>query len=337
MKGCEHMKMGTISIYGGNITGQDAGKAVQADRKAAKDSVRNNAKGTGGSVIDGSSLGAVVDSVAEKRAKAQKKAMKIISDAFANERKIDDDLQARRDRVSALQKETAANRKVIGELEDAREALREQYGVEADSQEQKDLELLAKKEEVQFNGSDIRLTQEEYQRIEEIEAGGLTEYQQRSLEMKQQEAVYADAATKAQEEMRTENAVIRGTRLERLKSNPMGKAKAEADATLEAAGQEILGMLYEEGKENLDRKLEEELEKAEEAAEKKEEQEERIEARRKEKKDAEELTEDILKTADELGTGVGGISDAQQEIKDMMNKLKLVEEDVKGAAVDQEV
>lgn len=331
------MKAASISVYGGNISGRETENALQTERARMTDSGRNGEKEDKGSVIDGSGLAASFDPIASKRAKAQQKAMKIISDAFANERKLDEDQQTRRTHVHELQKEMGANRKAIGELEDAREALREQYGVAPDSQEQKDLELLAKKAESQFNGSDIHLTPEEYKRIKEIEAKGLTEYQHHSLELKQQEAFYADAAAKAQEEIGMENAVISGTRLERLKSNPMGKAKNEAAAVLDALRQEVLGMLYEEGTEKLDQRLEEEKEKAEDAAERREEQEERIEARKNEKQEAKELTQEILEAADELGTGVNGISDAQQEIKDMMNKLKLVEEDVKGAAVDREI
>ncbi len=49
----------------------------------------------------------------------------------------------------------------------------------------------------------------------------------------------------------------------------------------------------------------------------------------------EQLPRDIVEAAQKLNGGADNVAQAQQEIKDMMNKLKLVEDDVKGAAVDQ--
>ena len=74
---------------------------------------------------------------------------------------------------------------------------------------------------------------------------------------------------------------------------------------------------------------------AEEAADKKKELEEKLQARKDEKKEQEELTKDIVEAANKQAGGTDSVVQAQQEIKDMMNKLKLVEDDVKGAAVDQ--
>ena len=50
-----------------------------------------------------------------------------------------------------------------------------------------------------------------------------------------------------------------------------------------------------------------------------------------------QFTEDILEAVAENETVNTDISDAQEQVKDMMNKLKLLEEDVKGAAVDKEI
>ena len=43
----------------------------------------------------------------------------------------------------------------------------------------------------------------------------------------------------------------------------------------------------------------------------------------------------MLEAANMQSGGTDSVVQALQEIKDMMNKLKLVEDDVKGAAVDQ--
>lgn len=65
---------------------------------------------------------------------------------------------------------------------------------------------------------------------------------------------------------------------------------------MEQASKDIVAMLVAEGKEHVEEEFEEKVEQAKEEAEKRE---------------------------------------AQQEVKDMMQKMKLIEEDVKGAAVDQ--
>ena len=88
-----------------------------------------------------------------------------------------------------------------------------------------------------------------------------------------------------------------------------------------------------EGKDHIDEKQEEEKKTAEEAADKKKELEEKLQARKDEKKEQEELTKNIVEAANKQAGGTDSVVQAQQEIKDMMNKLKLVEDDVKGAAV----
>ena len=79
----------------------------------------------------------------------------------------------------------------------------------SDSQEQKDLELLAKGVETGFSGSDVRLTKEEEEQIAKIKAAGLTEYQQQSLALKKSEESYVNELADARNKIQTENAVIR--------------------------------------------------------------------------------------------------------------------------------
>ena len=97
----------------------------------------------------------------------------------------------------------------------------------------------------------------------------------------------------------------------------MGAAFEQADAVMGAASDEIMGMLIAEGKDHIDEKQEKQ------------------QARKDEKNEQEELTKNIVEAANKQAGGTDSVVQAQQEIKDMMNKLKLVEDDVKGAAVDQ--
>ena len=242
--------------------------------------------------IDARGMSAVTDPIAAKKAQAQKKAMKIMGDAFAGESKIDDDMSARREKVKSLTQEIADRKKEIQELEDTKASLLEQ-GHDENSDEIKQL------------------------------SEGISAYNKQAMD--------------AENERTAENAVIRQTKIERLKSNPMGDARDQADAVMDAANDEIMGMLIDEGREHIDEKQEEEKKKAEEAKEKKQEQEEKLEARKEEKKEQEKLTENIVEASRELNGGTDSVAQAQQEIKDMMAKLKLVEDDVKGATVDQGV
>lgn len=261
--------------------------------------------------------------------------MKIIGDAFAGESKIDDDMANRREKIRSLTREIGDSTKAISDIEASRAALQDKFGVSSDSQEQKDLELLAKGVETGFSGSDVRLTKEEEEQIAKIKAAGLTEYQQQSLALKKSEESYVNELADARNEIQTENAVIRQTKIERLKSNSMGAAFEQADAVMGAASDEIMGMLIAEGKDHIDENQEEEKKTAEEAADKKKELEEKLQARKDEKNEQEELTKNIVEAANKQAGGTDSVVQAQQEIKDMMNKLKLVEDDVKGAAVDQ--
>lgn len=320
------MKVDHSSVFWGEET-SGIGQAVMSDAKQMK----------GKKSIDGRSFAVSADPIAAKRQQAQKKAMKIIGDAFEGERKIDDDLKARREKVDALSKEIGENKKALMELEDDRVALREQYEVDPDSQEEKDLQLLAKEMESNFEGPGIILSPEERMQIAKIKELGLTEYQQRSLEIKAHEEPYATALADAEKERNTENAIIKGVALERLKSDPMVKAGKQADEVLEVAGREILGMLMEEGKDHIDEIQEEKKEQAEKEAEKQEELQERLDAAKEKKKEQEEFTEEILEATEKLASSANQMSDAQQEVKDMMSKMKLIELDIKGAAVDSEI
>ena len=150
------MRVKNISFYMGN-------NAVQ--RKHSKEN----------KTIDGRGTAMDSDSIAAKKAQAQKKAMKIIGDAFSGDKQIDDDLNKRREKVRTLQKESGENRAAMKDLQDQREKLLEQ-GYAADSDEVKNLD-------------------------EQVKS-------------------YAELISDTEDEIQMENAVVRQSKLERLKSDP---------------------------------------------------------------------------------------------------------------------
>ena len=285
--------------------------------------------------IDGSAFKTKLDPVAAKKEEAKKKAMKIVSDAFVNELKIDDDLNSRREKIKSLQKDIGDANRAIREIEDRRASLRDTYGVEEDSQEEQDLKLLEKEIRYKMPGNDVRFDKGDLDRIAELKKNGLSEYQQRSLEMLEQEVSYAITTYEAKQEIMVENQIITATELERLKTHPMVDAGKQADAIMDEASKEIVGMLVDEAKDHIDEEAEKEKEKAETEKEKKEELQARIDATKEKKKEDEKLTEDILEGVAKASSATNEVSAAQQEIKDMMNKMKLIEDDIKGAAVDK--
>lgn len=118
--------------------------------------------------------------------------------------------------------------------------------------------------------------------------------------------------------------------INRLKSDPMVKATEAAEDIMEAASKEILGMLMEEAKDHIDEEQEKREEQAEKIAEEKEKKEEQIEKSKEKNEELEEVTEAIREvTADS--------EDVQKELDDILQKMKLLKEDLKGAKVDEKL
>ena len=270
----------------------------------------------------------------QKKKEAREKAMKVVGDAFEADKQIDSDIQERRDKIAALEQENSQLQKQINEINERQEALMEQYGITADSQEQKDLELLRKKDKW-LRGEGEALTQEEYERVMKLEGEEMTEYQKRQREWDAQKKHFQKDIDKNKEEILVENAVIRGTKLERLKSAPMVKAQKEAEAILDASSKEIVGMIMEEAKETIDEKHKEEREKAEKLEEKQEEQEAFVEEQKEKRKETEELLENMpMEEMLQMGQLKEEI---KQEIQKIVSEMKLVAEDIKGAMVDKNI
>lgn len=316
------MKVRNTSIFVGNTGRSERHGNLQEENKKS-------------SAIFAGNLNKQFDPIAQKKKQARGQAMKIISDAWEGERKIDEDIEERRNKIAKLKTDMGKARKQLKDIEEARQELRNSYGVAEDSKEEQDLRLLEKEMDLYRPGKGVSLSKEEMERIAQIKKNGLTQYQQRSLEMKKNGSVYEEEIADIEKEIMEENAVIRGTKLERLKHNPMAKANKQADAVLEAASDEVIGMLVDEAKNHIDEEMEEKKEAAEEKAEEKEEQEEKLESIKEKKEEQKELTEAVTEATEQMLELDDVKTDVQQEIKDMINKMKLLDEDIKGAAVDE--
>lgn len=277
----------------------------------------------------------VVDPVTAKKDSAKKRALKIVGDAFSNERKIDNDITSRREKIGELLNKIGDARKSIGALEKSRAELRDFYGVAEDSDEELDLKLLEKEFRKDMPGSKVQLTIEENTRLKEIKENGLSEYQQRSMELLEFESPFLEEVYEAEKSIYDEERVINGIKLERLKHHAILDATKQADEIMDEASKEIVKMIVDAAKENIDKKAEEEKEKAKAEKEKKEELEEKTESAKEKRKANEKLTEELIENASEATTIANDVREAQQEVKEMLNKMKLIEDDIKGSAVDE--
>lgn len=316
----------SISIYVGGDTRTQRSQQMQE---------KQDKKGSSGS-ISAKDLNIPQDNILQKKKEAQQKALKVVTDAWGGDKKIDADVASRMEKIAALEKERGAAKEEMAAYEAEKETIRESYGVEADSEEQKDLELLLKQRQARRPGSGVTLTEEEEERLSEIDKKERTEYQSQILDMDKSRDYYRDVLENCEKELKLEKAIVRGIALERLKKDPMVGAKKEADAILESANKEVIGMLMDEAKDHIDEEQEEKEEKAEEIKEKKEAEEKLLEKQKDKKEEAKERAEELADSMplQEFLELEQSRSDVQKEVQDIVNNMKLVAEDIKGAMVD---
>lgn len=347
-----------MQIKIGNFAKQDRGENLEAlaqrQNRSSKGAQRK--KESRANIFAGD-LPMNQDPIAVRRQQAQKKAMKLVKDVWDGDRKMSQTKAEIQKLQMKQQEEALQNQELARGNADRMEALREGYGVAADSEEQKDLELL-----LRASDPTAALTEEERARVGKLWQGPLTEYQREALAINGEKNLFERRAENAKQYAQALQSSLTDMEIEKLKSHKMWDAEKGAEELVAQAGKETLGALVEEGKERLDKEREEEREAAKEKAEENEAQAEKIELRREQKelmearveavqeqrhkteevdkeqgKDAREEAE-LLQDMAEAGFNVAGAGAvAQAEIKDMLNKMKLIEADIKGIAVDEEV
>lgn len=312
-----------ISVFAGNM--QQEKISVQVPPEDGKKGEKLNA-------VYAQNLNPIFSDLEAKKSQAQKEALKIVKDAFEGDRQIDEDLKKRSLHIKELQGAMKEARGELAKLEARKAELAAEYRVDSDSQEQKDLELLEIKAAIDRGKRPEGLTKEDYARMKELEGRELTEYQKRAMELDGYAAVYENEIEKAEEEIYMENAIIRGVCQERLKSDPMADAQKEADAILEEASREQIALLIEETRDSVEEDMKEKKEAAEKQKEKREELTEKLQENNKEKRQKEEMrlyTENMLRleTIQE---------EVQTEVRNVVDKMKLTVEDIKGSVVDEQ-
>lgn len=257
--------------------------------------------------VFGGNINQKLDPVAVKKEQAQKKAMQLWTDAVDAQQKIDmdmDEYAQHMDKLRGLMEEAQGQ---INYISGEQEALIEQYEVE-------DL-------------------------AEELQNNPKGEFASRYNELEEAKGLYREQLEDCKDEYLADSNVLKGMKAGRLKSHAMIDAQNQKDEMMIAASKEVADAMMEQVKEKLEEEQAEREEKAAKKAEKEELEEERLEAIREDKKEQQDeeeesfdvvVTEGLLKLDDVK-------NEVKQEVQKMVNDMKLLEEDLKGAAVDTQL
>lgn len=278
--------------------------------------------------------------VQQKRKSVQKQAMKLVSDAWGKDQranqKIDDKRQLRQSMLSQIEE----TKERLKEFDDAKMRLQEQYEIDPESQEQKDLELLEKYQDYLKGLGTSDFSEEEVDRLEELQSMSRTQYQVDVLKLNEEAGQEKLNILKMDWERNNLKRSIVNDKIDQAKSQDMLNANEAKEQIMDAASKDIVNLLVQESKDNIDEKVEEDQKKAEEAEEKQEEQQERIDKTKENRKDQEEIIEGELKSdklemeASLKQQGTGEMEHAQKNIQKILKENKLINEDLKGIEID---
>ncbi len=315
-------------------------KDTTANTSDTKDtaSARDN-----GSIFAGDlNLGSDIDN---KRREAQNIALNILENAFKSDKKIDDEIESRNNHVKELNDQINEANDMINNINKEMDIIKKGYNIDDASEEQADYKLLLK-EKNSLSNSEITLSDEEQERLAYLHERGLTDYQKEMLNLEANKGIYKKEIKDCTKEIISENAIVRGIHIERLKSHDMTDAQKNSDKVLEASNKEIIGMLIEDSKESIDKKFEDEEKKAEDKKEAEKELEQRIEAAKTERNEKADYKDDDLEEMYKLDSTLDNVVNSQQDstmddvkksLTQVINELNLTADDLKGAVIDKDV
>ena len=333
-----------FSIGGGRFFDRKTGSefAVKPAVQNGKASVRDG----GGSVksIYAGDLQQEGDEVSEKFALAQKLAVHKLLAQFEDDYKLDLEMEERSAHADALKEKIAEDNHGIRELDERRESLKKELGIDPDSAEQKDLELMQKANDAKKHPFEeaYQLSDEEKERYKNLPP--VTPYQEAMLLYDAEEDERRKGIDRNQKEIRVDNATNEATKLALLKVHPMVDAMKEADAMMDQALKDMVSSLLEKGTEKVDEEKEERQEKiAEEREEALEEKLEREKHKAEDEKKREELRSEVenavLSTVLESVnySGQAAMANLQAGVKSLIQDQVVLDVDLKGLKVDLKI
>lgn len=287
----------SVTIYGGKPI---EGLLVTNENAAARHQAEKKGNGNRKTIFAGD-LAARPDSITIRKKQAKKQAMKVMQDTFDAEKKIDQGIEDMTDRQEELREENLGFQKELEQIHSEKQELMKAYGITEDS------EVIPE------------------------------ECQQRLQELEENETMYRGYIERNNDSIKGISSSLSDMEIGRLKDHSMVDASKQSEEILQAASREIYGELINEGRKHLEEKMEEEKEKAEKQAEKKEEEEERLEKAEERKESRETKTENDREVLETIRSYNEPDSTVGKEIDEILEELKLIQEDIKGAAVDQNI
>lgn len=317
----------------------------------------NQKAGEGRKTLFAGDINLTNDPIEQRKKMAQKQALKVVRNAWEADQSVNQSIEDRREHYNQMKALKDEAQKEITSLLEEEKILQEQYGVADDSKEQQDLELLKKYQDYKNGVATKPLSKEEIEKVGVLQEQQLTEYQQRALELNDCAGKFKRDVRDARNAMKDDVNDIKSILLEKLKSNPMLDAKEAAEEILAAANEDILGMVVQDAVDHIDEEMEEQEEATKKAAEEQEEKDEQLEDL-KEKRAIEQAliegTKEAIERAqaehrrnespdlnlDELldVTKMGQQStDVASSLNDIKSSMNLLEADLMGVKVDEEV
>jgi len=281
-----------------------------------------------GDVLGSASL---QDRIGKRREMAQKRALKIVNDAWDADRILDDEINVRRERIRELREENEGTLENLKEVNRMERELREQFGVEINSEEQKELELMKRRWNCDFHP-----TEEDQERLARIDKKEKTEYQRRALEIHRTASYYRGMISSNNARILKDDMVIHKIRQEKLKHHNMTDAQENAEDVMESVTDEVVNLVVEDAKEKIDQEKEDREEQAGEIEEKREEQEEIREKRDERDEELEKLLEEE-KPVEEMADKSRIFQEVRNQMEGILNEISLAAEEMKGAMVDIEL
>lgn len=287
-----------INMNNDQMLGQTLGLNISI--QGQKNEVGQDTQIKGGKIYAGCLKDTVLSRTDEIKEKFKNQAREIVGKQRKNEMETANTIKTLKNAINELEQEIEAGTEDVNSMLARQEALREVYGIEPDSQEEKDLRLLEKsKDQMKI------LIKEERARLKEIE-DHITPYQQDMLELSEAIKTSRKVMEGMELEIETAHQIIQDIDLANIKAHTVIDAYKAAEEVLKEGNKQTIQAAVDEAKDYIDEKLEanEKVDEAEEEVV--EDTEEAADLPKQEEiselqKDAEHVKEEILALAKEAG------------------------------------
>lgn len=280
------------------------------------------------------------DIIDKKRQLAGRQALKLVRDAWESDTEKYDNIKELSAKKEELLRDVKEYSEKVKDMDEQIAAYKEYYGIEDDSEEQKDLELLEKYQNVKNRLNPEAFTEEEIERLKELQNTPLTDYQKAVLTCTNAKNTYLQEIETSNYKIQSLAATKAQAEIDMEKNQDMLNASESADEIMAAANKEILMDMIAEGKDNIDDDLEANEEKQEKIEEEQEEKAERLEEAKEQRKDQEDIIKNSNK-ANSLDANLKMGSEQElksKEVQKIINKIakenNLICEDLKGIEID---